>query len=58
MAGGVGGMITFRLYEPGDIFWLIRCNWVVFTDIKVAELNMGILGFGFVLQFSIHKPRL
>lgn len=40
------------LYEPGDIFWLVRANVVFFQDIGVVEITLGVLGFGLMIQFG------
>lgn len=44
--------LLITAYQPGDIYWFVRCNFVIFTDIGVVEFTFGLIGFGILIQFG------
>jgi len=44
-----------KTYNGKQIFWIIRCNLVVFRDIRSIEFTFGLLGYGILAQWSYRK---
>jgi hypothetical protein len=47
---------VLKIYKPKGIYWIVRCNLVVFTEIEAIEMTIGLLGYGILISHSYRKP--
>ena len=47
----------FKGYASRKIFWLVRCNIVVFSDLRCVEFTLGLFGVGILFQIYYSKTR-
>jgi hypothetical protein len=48
---------VFKWYRSRGVFWLIRCNLVLFLDLRCLEITLGLCGVGFLAQWNYGRKR-
>jgi hypothetical protein len=42
-------------YKPKEIFWIVRCNFVIFKDLNYNEITLGLFGYGVLIYWKRKK---